>query len=256
MNSNINSKKRPTPKITVIIPTYNEAAYIKDALHSVGFADEIIIIDSFSSDQTVEIAKEYTSNILQRKFDNFSSQKNYALKYATGDWILFIDADERVTRSLEAEILNVLIHPKHAGYRLNFPHFFMNRFLYHQSNYVLRLVKNDGTQFTGLVHEKLHCKGTVGKLKNKMLHYTYKGLYHYISKKEKYASFQAEQLFKKKKKTTYLHLFLKPTYRFFSKYLLQMGFMDGIPGLVLAGMDSYGVFSRYVKLILLTKNRR
>ncbi len=244
------------PKLTVIIPTFNEASNIKDALQSVGFADEIIIVDSFSTDETVTIAKEFTTNILQRKFDNFSSQKNHALEYATGDWVLFIDADERITRSLEAEIIKEIQNPKHTGYKLNFPHFFMNRFLYHQSNDVLRLVKREGAHFTGLVHEKLHCIGSVGKLNNKMLHYTYKGLQHYIEKKEKYAWFQAKQRLEKNKKTTYFHLFFKPIYRFLSKYIIQGGFMDGIPGLVLAGTDSYGVFQRYVKLMLLDKGIR
>ncbi len=244
------------PKLTVIIPTYNEANYIEDALKSVAFANEIIVVDSFSNDETVTIAKKYTSKIINRKFDNFSSQKNAAIAEASGDWLLFIDADERVTRSLEAEILQTLENPKHAGYKLNFPHFFMNRFLYHQSNDVLRLVKKDGAHFTGLVHEKLHCNGSIGKLKNKMLHYTYKGLMHYIHKKEKYAWFQAEQRQLKGKKTSYFQLFFKPTYRFFNSYIYKGGFWDGVPGLILAGLDSYGVFSRYAKLILLNKKMR
>jgi glycosyltransferase involved in cell wall biosynthesis len=241
------------PTLTVIIPTFNEVDYIKDALQSVQFADEIIIVDSFSKDGTQEIAKRFPTKILERKFDNFSAQKNFAIEQATSDWILFIDADERVTRSLEAEIKKTLEQPKHSGYKINFPHFFMTRFLYFQSNDVLRLVKRKGANFTGLVHEKLHCNGSVGKLKQKMIHYTYKGLNHYITKKEKYAWFQAEQRFEKKKKTTYFQLFFKPSYRFFDSFIKRGGFRNGIPGLVLAATDSYGVFSRYVKLMLLNR---
>lgn len=240
-------------KLSVIIPTYNEAGYIKDALQSVAFANEIIVVDSFSTDETQAIAKAMGAKILEHKFDNFSTQKNHAIKHATGDWLLFIDADERVTRSLEAEIKGVITNPKHSGYKINFPHFFMTRFMYFQSNDVLRLVRREGANFTGLVHEKLHCAGSVGKMKHKMIHYTYRGLHHYITKKEKYAWFQAEQRFKKKKKTTYIHLFLKPTYRFFNSYIQKGGFRNGIPGLTLATVDAYGVFSRYVKLILLNK---
>jgi glycosyltransferase involved in cell wall biosynthesis len=147
------------PTVTVIIPTFNEVDYIKDALRSVQFADEIIIVDSFSKDGTQDIAKGFPTKILERKFDNFSAQKNFAIEQATSDWILFIDADERVTRSLEAEIKKTLGQPKHSGYNINFPHFFMTRFLYFQSNDVLRLVKREGAHFTGLVHEKLHCNG-------------------------------------------------------------------------------------------------
>ncbi|MGB0789135.1 MAG: glycosyltransferase family 2 protein, partial [Marinirhabdus sp.] len=140
-------------KLSVIIPTFNEGAYIEDALRSVQFADEVIMIDSYSTDNTKKIAGPLVTKILDRQFDNFSNQKNEALKHATGNWVLFIDADERVTRSLEAEITKTIKNPKHAGYKINFPHFFLNRFLYHQSNDVLRLVKREGARFTGLVHE-------------------------------------------------------------------------------------------------------
>src|SRR5690606_40074876 len=109
-------------KLTVIIPTFNEEAYLEDALFSVSFADEIIVIDSFSTDATPEIAKKFATKFLQRKFDNFSNQKNFALKETTGDWVLFLDADERVTHSLEAEIIATIQNLKISGYKINFPH--------------------------------------------------------------------------------------------------------------------------------------
>ncbi|CAM3433145.1 glycosyltransferase family 2 protein [Aequorivita lipolytica] len=244
------------PKLTVIIPTFNEEAYLEDALFSVSFADEIIVVDSFSKDKTPEIAQKYATKFLQRKFDNFSNQKNFALKEATGDWVLFVDADERVTHTLEAEIKKIIQNPKHCGYKINFPHFYMNRFLYHHSDDVLRLVKREGASFSGKVHEKLHCEGSIGKLKNKMLHFTYKGLDSYISKKESYAWFQAQQQFEKGKKATWFHLFFKPAYRFFRSFILKGGFRDGVPGLTVAAVNAYGVFERYVKLMLLKKGMR
>lgn len=242
--------------LTVIIPTFNEALYIEDALRSVAFADEIIIIDSFSTDNTVALAEPYATKILERKFDNFSGQKNFALQQATCDWVLFVDADERVTHSMEAEIKEILKDPEHGGYKINFPHFYMNRFLYHHSDDVLRLVEREGAKYSGNVHEKLECRGSIGKLKNKMLHYTYKGLNNYITKKESYAWFQAEQLFKKGKKVSWFHLFIKPTYRFFRSYILKGGFRDGIPGMTVAAVNAYGVFERYVKLLLLQRGMR
>ncbi|SRX75583.1 glycosyltransferase family 2 protein [Aequorivita antarctica] len=244
------------PKLTVIIPTFNEQAFLEDALFSVSFADEIIVVDSFSTDKTPEIAKKYATKFLQRKFDNFSNQKNFALKEATGDWILFVDADERVTHSLEAEIKETLQNPKHSGYKINFPHFYMNRFLYHHSDDVLRLVKREGAKFSGSVHEKLQCEGRIGKLKNKMLHFTYKGFDNYISKKESYAWFQAQQQFDKGKKTTWFHLLFKPTYRFFRSFILKGGFRDGVPGMTVAAVNAYGVFERYVKLMLLQRGMK
>lgn len=243
-------------KLSVIIPTYNEELYLEKALRSVRFADEIIVVDSISTDNTVAIAEQYNCKVLSRKFDNFSNQKNHALEYATGDWILFIDADERVPNPLQQEILIAIATKKHAGYKLNFPHFYMNRFLYHHSDNVTRLVIREKCHFEGSVHEKLIVDGTIGKLKNPVLHFTYKGLQHYISKKDNYAWFQAEQMLKKGKKATYFHLAFKPFYRFFNSYILRGGFRDGIPGLTVATINAYGVFSRYVKLMLLKRGMR
>ncbi|WP_417872823.1 glycosyltransferase family 2 protein [Xanthomarina gelatinilytica] len=243
-------------KLSVIIPTFNEEAYLKNALRSVSFADEIIVIDSLSTDKTVEIAETFGCKVLHRKFDNFSNQKNHALQYATGKWVLFIDGDERITYKLKQEILQAIETGKHAGYKLNFPHFYMNRFLYHHTDNVTRLVLREKCRFEGSVHEKLIVDGSIGKLKNPVLHFTYKGLMHYISKKDSYAWFQAKQLLNKGKKATYFHLAFKPFYRFFSSYILRGGFRDGIPGLAVASINAYGVFSRYVKLILLQKGMK
>ncbi|MGB1312199.1 MAG: glycosyltransferase family 2 protein [Bizionia paragorgiae] len=242
--------------LSVIIPTYNEESYLRDALYSVRFADEIIVIDSYSTDDTVAIAKAYGCKVVLRAFDNFSNQKNHALTFATCDWVLFVDGDERIPYLLKNEILEAMDSGKHAAYKLNFPHFYMNRFLYHHSDNVTRLVRRAGCRFEGSVHEKLIVEGSTGKLKHPVLHYTYKGLMHYISKKDSYAWFQAEQLLQKGKKATYFHLAFKPFYRFFSSYILRRGFMDGIPGLTVASINAYGVFSRYVKLMLLQRGMR
>ena len=240
--------------LTVIIPTYNEADYIDDAIKSVDFANEIIIIDSFSSDETKNIALKNKCKVLERKFDNFSNQKNEAIKHVKSNWVLFLDADERVTQKLKIEILEAINKGKHEGYKIRFPHFYMNRFLYHHTNKVLRLVKNNNISFEGNVHEKLIIKGSIGELKNFMIHYTYKGLFHYLSKKDSYAWFQAKNMKKKNKKASYVAMIFKPFYRFFHSYVIKRGFLDGIPGLAVAAINAYGVFSRYAKLILIEKN--
>ena len=239
--------------ITVIIPTYNEENYIQDCLRSISFANQIIIIDSFSTDNTLELAKEFNCEIIQRKFDNFSNQKNEAIKLAKSDWILFIDADERVTEKLKYEIKETLEKPKHKAYKIKFPHFYMNRFLYHTENRVVRLVKNKNIHFEGEVHEKLIHQGSIGLLQNFMIHYTYKGLFNYIKKKDSYAWFQAKMSKDKNKSANYFFLVFKPFYRFFHTYIIRRGFLDGVPGLAVATIDAYGVFSRYVKMILLEK---
>lgn len=239
--------------ISVIIPTFNEINYIEDAIKSVDFANEIIVVDSFSTDGTKEKVLELGCIVLDRKFDDFSSQKNHAIAHATSDWVLFLDADERVTQKLKTEIIATINNNKHAGYKISFPHFFMNRFMYHKVDKVVRLVKNKDIKFTGDVHEKLHIDGSIGTLKNFMIHYTYKGLFHLLQKKDSYAWFQANTSHKKGKKVTYFHLIVKPFYRFFSTYVLKRGFLDGIPGLALASVNAYGVFSRYAKIILIEK---
>jgi len=239
--------------LTIIIPTYNEEKYLGKALYSAQFADELIVIDSYSIDNTVAIANNYNCKVIQRKFDNFSNQKNTALEYATKDWVLFLDADERIPYILQMEILETIENAKNDGYKVKFPHFFMNRFLKHHYDKVTRLVKRENCRFEGDVHEKLIVKGTIGLLKNPMLHFTYKGLTHYISKKDKYSWFQAKQMERKHKKATYFHLIFRPFYRFFRSYILRGGFRDGVPGLAVSGINAYGVFSRYAKLILLQK---
>lgn len=239
--------------ITVIIPTYNEENYIQDCLRSVSFANQLIIIDSYSSDKTLKIIEDFNCEVIQRKFDNFSNQKNEAIKLAKSDWILFLDADERVTEKLKFEILETINNPKHDAYKIKFPHFYMNRFLYHTENKVVRLVKNKDIHFEGEVHEKLLHLGTVGLLKNFMIHYTYKGLFHYIKKKDSYAWFQAKMAKDKNKTANYFNLVFKPFYRFFHTYIIRKGFLDGVPGLAVATIDAYGVFSRYVKMILIDR---
>ena len=240
-------------KLTVIIPTFNEECYLEKALYSVKFADEIIVVDSFSTDKTQHIAKAYNCKFIQRKFDNFSNQKNYALEYATSEWVLFLDADERITFPLQKEILEAIENSNYQAYKLNFPHFFMNRFLFNQSSSVTRLVVREQCYFEGSVHEKLIVKGAISSLKNPVLHYTYKGLEHYIKKKDTYAWFQAEQLLQKGKSVTFFQLIFKPFYRFFHSFFIRGGFRDGIPALAIAGVNAYGVFSRYAKMMLLKK---
>ncbi len=240
-------------KLSVIIPTFNEEDYLAKALYSVKFADEIIVVDSFSTDKTEDIAKAYNCTFVQRKFDNFSNQKNFALEFASSEWVLFLDADERITYPLQKEILEAIEEPKYQGYKLSFPHFFMNRFLYNQSSSVTRLVLRDQCHFEGSVHEKLIVKGSISNLKNPVLHYTYKGLEHYITKKDRYAWFQAEQRLQKGKSSTLFQLIFKPFYRFFHSFFLRRGFRDGVPALAIAGVNAYGVFSRYAKQMLLKK---
>ncbi|WP_166924427.1 glycosyltransferase family 2 protein [Flavobacterium poyangense] len=243
-------------KLSVIILTYNEELYINDAIKSVSFADEIIVLDSYSDDRTPEIVSQLGIKLIFRAFDNYCNQRNYAISLATGDWILFLDADERVSENLKAEILSSIESNKFTAYKIWFPHFFMNRFLFHYTDKNVRLMKNCDLLFKNEVHEKLVLKSKPGVLKNYMIHYTYRGLLHFISKKDKYAWFQAKMYTDKAKKVTLFLLFFKPFYRFFHTYFVKRVYLDGVPGFAAAAIDAYGVFSRYAKMMLIQKGSK
>lgn len=240
--------------LSVIILTYNEENYIEDAIKSVAFANEIIILDSGSKDNTVAIASKYDCILASRNFDNYCNQRNFALSLANSEWILFLDADERVYDKLEKEILQAISIEKHLAFKIWFPHLFMGRFLFHYTDKVVRLFKNHNFYFVNHVHEKLVVNFKVGLLKNYMIHDTYKDIYHFLDKKDNYAWIQAKMRFNKNKKTSLFLLIFKPFYRFFHTYFIKRVFLDGIPGLASASFDAYGVFSRHAKLYLLEKN--
>jgi len=245
-------------KITAIIPTLNEEIHIKAAINSVSFADEIIVIDSFSSDKTVEIAKSLNVRLLQRKFDDFSSQKNYAIEQATHQWIYVLDADERVTDLLRNEILNKV---KDANGEIGFYVYRTFYFIGKKINYsgwqrdkVIRLFKKEHCKYDGkLVHERLLANGDVGFLKNKLEHYSYRSYDHYIQKLNHYSALKAKMLYEQHKKVTPFHILIKPPVRFIVHYFIRLGFLDGFPGFIISVVQSYGVLTRYIKLWLLKK---
>ncbi|MDT0553830.1 glycosyltransferase family 2 protein [Urechidicola vernalis] len=248
-------------KVTAIIPTFNEEIHIEDAIKSVSFADEIIVIDSFSTDRTVELAEQYDIRLIQREFDDFSSQKNFAIDQAENDWIYLLDADERVTPNLEVEILNALKDPKDfVGFYVYRTFYFGGRKIKYsgwQRDKVARLFNRNFCRYNGnLVHEVIKANGKLGFFKSKLEHYSYRGFDHYINKLNQYAWLQAEQLKRKNKKVNAFHIFVKPIARFFIHYFIRLGILDGFPGFVIAVTQSYGVLTRFIKLWLLNHNLR
>lgn len=246
--------------LTVIIPTFNEEKHIAEAIASVDFADEILVIDSFSTDSTLEIAQRLKVKVIQRKFDDFSSQKNYAIQQAKYEWILLIDADERVTKLLKEEIQERLSETTEfdAFWIYRTYHFMGNKIKYSgwQRDKVVRLFKGDTCQYNGkLVHEEIESTGQIGFLKNKLEHYTYSDIDSYMAKINKYAWLQARERHSKGERFSIIKALVKPPYRFFNHYVLRAGFLDGFPGFVIAIVQSYGVFSRYLKLWLIERKQ-
>ncbi|RXG16138.1 glycosyltransferase involved in cell wall biosynthesis [Leeuwenhoekiella aestuarii] len=237
--------------LSLIIPTYNEERFIKQAIQCSQFADEVIIIDSYSTDTTTQIVKELGCKLIQRKFDNFSSQKNHAISETTNDWIFILDADEYISPRLQSEILDTINSAKHNAYRIYRRNFFVNRFLKYGSDgndSAIRLFNKNYCWYEGLVHERVIVNGSLGKLKILMQHYTWVNLRNFLIKKNSYAALQAQQILEKGKEVSYLILIIKPLGRFISEYLIRGGFLDGIAGIISTRMNSYGVISRYLKL--------
>ena len=244
-------------KITAIIPTLNEETHIKDAINSVSFADEIIVIDSFSTDKTLEIAEKMDVKIIKRTFDDFSSQKNYAIAQATHDWIYILDADERVPPKVRKEILKAVKKPKECvGFYVRRTFYFANQKIKYsgcQRDKVIRLFLKEYCKYTGVVHERIVPKGKLGFFKNKIDHFSYKSYDHYISKMNHYGALRSQQFFKEGRKANFFHILIKPCVRFFIHYVLRLGFLDGFAGLIFAKIQAYSVFVKYNKLWLLNK---
>ena len=248
-------------KLTAIIPTGNEIHNIEDVTASVSFADEILVVDSFSTDGTYEKAQELATKVIRREYQYSASQKNWAIPQAKNDWILLVDADERVTPELKKEIKEILSQPSNdcAAYWIGRNNHFMGervKFSGWRNDGVIRLFKRDLCKYEDKhVHAKLIVNGNVVKLKNKFYHNTYITFDKYIEKLNRYANLQAKDYDKKTGKLTPYHFVVKPFWGFFKHYIIQSGFRDGLVGLTIGYLQGYVVFMRYVKLWLLRKGR-
>ena len=247
--------------ITVIIPTLNEEKRVEKALQSVNFVDEIIIIDSFSTDKTVEIAEKYGARVVKHEFINPSAQKNWIIPQAKHNWILLLDADEWITAELKQEIKNLYKSGfTKDGYWIYRSNFFMGKRVKYsgwQNDKVIRLFDKSCRYNNKKVHEEIETKGkNIGFLKNKMDHNTFTSIDDYLVKLNRYAQWQAEDYHKKVGKVTPLHLIIKPMFRFFIHYIIKLGFLDGVPGLTISVLQSYAVGMRYVKLWLFRRGMK
>ena len=248
-------------KLTALIPAGNEIHNIKEVIASVDFADEILVVDSNSSDGTYELALELADKVIRRDYINSASQKNWAIPQAKHEWILLVDADERVTPELKDEILTILqtSQQNHVAYWIGRNNHFMGEKVNYsgwRNDKVIRLFRRDLCKYEEKrVHAEIIANGTVGKLNNKLFHNSYISLDNYIEKMNRYAWLQAQDYNEKTGILTPYHFILKPIWRFFKHYVIQLGFLDGLIGFTIAWIQVYVVFMRYVKIWLLRKNR-
>jgi glycosyltransferase involved in cell wall biosynthesis len=246
-------------KISAVIITFNEASRIRATLDSLVWCDEIIIVDSGSTDETITICKEYsTCKVFNQPFLGYGPQKKHAVDLATHDWVLSIDADEVVVPELKLEIKQLLAtnNITHVGFHIPRSHVFLNKVFMHgreYKHYYLRLFnKKHGNFNNKTVHEGIEVVGTTAKLKNHMLHDSYINTYHYFEKFNSYTTLAAENSLLKKKKISKWSICLKFPFSFFKYYIIDRNFMNGYAGFVWALFSSFYKVVRVVKYYELT----
>ncbi|WP_368643155.1 glycosyltransferase family 2 protein [Castellaniella ginsengisoli] len=246
-------------KLSVILIVKNEAERLDACLASVSFADEIIVLDSGSTDETCAIARRHGARVeTSADWPGFGPQKNRALDLATGDWVLSIDADEQVTPELAQAIQAAVQAPDADAYRIARLSRFCGRWIRHSGwwpDYVVRLFRRNAGRFTdAAVHERVQVRGRTGTLRGHFLHDPYASLEVFIDKINRYSTEAARSAFERGRRTSVLGPFGHAAWTFIRHYILRRGFLDGWQGLVLAGMAATGSFYRYVKLYRLGRD--
>ena len=241
------------PSLSVAVIALNEEERIRACLESVAWADETIVVDSGSSDKTTEIAREFTDRVLFHAWTGYSAQKNFALAQCRGDWLLSLDADERVSDDLREEIAATLVAaPREAGFFLPRQNFFQGRWVRHGGwypDYQLRLFRRgQGTFRDTAVHESARVDGPTGRLRAPLLHQSYRGIADFVARADRYSDLAATELAAAGRGGSVPDLLLRPVWRFISMYLLRAGFLDGWRGLILAALYAHYVFLRAAKV--------
>lgn len=247
------------PRLTAIIIVKNEAVRLGATLESVRFADEIIVLDSGSTDGTVDLARAFTEKVfVANDWQGFGVQKNRALAYASGDWVLSIDADERVSSELRQEILNAIIDPQAEVYEMPRLSSYCGRQMRHSGwwpDYVQRLFKRGTIDFSvDRVHERLVFQGTPKRLSAPLYHESFRNLDEVLDKVNRYSTAGAEQALTHGKRGGLGKALLHGFWAFLRTYCLRAGFLDGREGFLLAISNAEGVYYRYVKLMYLSEN--
>ena len=246
--------------LSAVIITHNAATQLQDCLRSLSFCDEILLVDSGSSDATVQIAKSAGVRVIQQDWLGYGPQKRLAVEQATHDWVLCVDADERIGDTLRENIIAELKAPRARAYAMARCNRFLGRWLRHGEGYpdwCLRLFDRRAAQWSSdPVHEKVETVTDVARLGGDMLHDSAETLDRYLEKQNRYTSLQAEKLFAAGRRVGVLRLVISPLARFFKFYLLRRGFLDGVAGLVHVSIGCMNSFNKYAKLMELQNSTR
>jgi glycosyltransferase involved in cell wall biosynthesis len=243
-------------KISAVIITFNEEDRLPEALDSLrGVADEIVVVDSYSTDRTPEIARQAQVTFYQNRFADYGQQKNFALQKASHDWILNLDADERVSPELKKAIMELKENKpleNVAAFAIKRKAFYLGRWIRHSGWYPdkkIRLFRKKGSVWQGRIHERLQVTGAVVPLSGAILHFTYRDISDHVRRLNRYSNFLAEEIVKQKKKLLFPRLLILPPITFFRHYVWRLGFLDGFAGLVIATISSWGTAMKYFKAI-------
>lgn len=234
--------------LSVIIITHNAERGIEECLRSVAFAGEIIVVDAFSDDATVEVCRRYTDQVFRRAWEGYGRQKNFAIAQARGDWVLSVDADERVPPPLRDEILHTINRPDACdAYTMPRQNFFWGRWIAHGGFYPdtqLRLFRRGKAQFNEqAVHERLQVEGSIGALASPLEHHPARDFADFAQRQIRYGWLSA-QARPAPRRVGWFTLVARPTWEFFFRYVVRGGFLDGVPGLVYCAVRSWYVFTR------------
>lgn len=240
-------------RLTILIPAFNEERNIRDAIQCAQWADEVLVVDSFSSDATPQIAADLGARVMQHEYVNSATQKNWAIPQVTTEWVMILDADERIPPELRDEVKDFLANPDaDVALRIRRANYFMGkpiRYCGWQHDSVLRVFRrDDGRYIDREVHADVVVSGPVRVAQNKLLHYTFDSFEQYMKKFDKYTTWAAGDRAARTPRVSFVHLFLRPWWRFFKQYVLQLGILDGRAGLVICMLSSFSVFLKYAKL--------
>lgn len=252
---------KPRSKISAFVIAFNEEHHIVDCLESLSFCDEVIVIDSFSTDRTVEICEKMGAKVVLQKWQGYVQQKAFGLSLCTHPWVLNVDADERVSKELQAQIISVLereLEPSSAEKKLS-NGFYINRLVYHfgrwwrrggwYPEYRLRFFRKEKATWAGMdPHEKVIVEGSTERLSGDLYHLTYKDLDDQLRRLQNFAAIAAKEEFERGRKATIKRLVGNPLARFFKFYILKSGWREGKAGLIVAVLEGYYTFMKYAKL--------
>ena len=240
------SKKVP---LSIVVITKNEAERLEDCLKSASWADDLIVLDDFSVDQTTKVARKYTDRVYERRMDIEGRHRNYAYSLAKNEWVFSLDADERITDELREEIKHLLRKDtKHVVFTVPIKAFIKDVWVKHGGWYPgrkVRLFRKGEFKYEEVkVHPRVFYKGSCGHLENPILHYSYKNFHEFIESLNNQTTLEAEKWFDEKRKIGLAKALRKTCDRFFKAYILKMGFLDGLTGLIFAmSAGLYQIFS-------------